>query len=591
MDANHQHTSANGPCNRGNRLLNGHHGSPGNRPLLDHNHVEDRLYPMFSANIRHSPIQYEHIYSAANQTTNHEPKHSTPIKNGLLVTNPAVSYPSPSSYNNGAPPSISSAHASRYTVTSSMRPLRTTSPTRLSKSLSALKPFGTELENGTIQKQRQELQMLITELKDRDRELNDMVAAHQRQMLAWEEDRQRVLTLEQKCARLNAEVSSKSEQVKSLKGKLKARESEDKDKATALQCTQEQLSKLSEQHCQASMQLHESQERNASLTGSMKEMCSTIGQLEAREQELITMLKMKDKDLIEASDHISDLSAKLKRLDRHNKEHQKKESEARRQASEWKQKHSEVRQEVDRLRGELGSNRSANEEQFIESEKLKSEIQELKKELELAAEREKRKDELVDLQKSKQERADAELGNLRQIYERQQRDLSLLHLNLESSKDLLAKHRKAAFDDTTDSVLDDYNTTSGLSKSSLDQHGMPSYDQGLDIKQISFLSSIDDGNPRSVDTSFTSVTDGEEYTLPSAKNLLSPTSKLHRLLAESRQMVEDLEKTTLPPFVGKYPETPAKDAFQSPPVDVFQTPPKVAPNIPLNETRDSECDC
>jgi hypothetical protein len=67
----------------------------------------------------------------------------------------------------------------------------------------------------------------------------------------------------------------------------------------------------------------------------------------------------------------------------------------------------------------------------------------------ISGEREKRKDELVELQKSKQERADAELCNLRQIYERQQRDLSLLHLNLESSKELLAKHRRAAFDDTT----------------------------------------------------------------------------------------------------------------------------------------------
>jgi hypothetical protein len=39
------------------------------------------------------------------------------------------------------------------------------------------------------------------------------------------------------------------------------------------------------------------------------------------------------------------------------------------------------------------------------------------------------------------------------------------------------------------------------------------------MRQISFLSSIDDCNPRSVDTSFTSVTDGEEYTLPSAKDV------------------------------------------------------------------------
>lgn len=62
-----------------------------------------------------------------------------------------------------------------------------------------------ELEKSTIQKQRKELQLLIAELQDRDRELNEMVASHQKQMLAWERDRQRLLTLEQKCTRLQGE--------------------------------------------------------------------------------------------------------------------------------------------------------------------------------------------------------------------------------------------------------------------------------------------------------------------------------------------------------------------------------------------------
>lgn len=57
----------------------------------------------------------------------------------------------------------------------------------------------------TIQRQRRELQLLMAELKDRDRELNTMAASHQKQLLAWEQGRQRVLTLEQKCARLDGE--------------------------------------------------------------------------------------------------------------------------------------------------------------------------------------------------------------------------------------------------------------------------------------------------------------------------------------------------------------------------------------------------
>lgn len=61
------------------------------------------------------------------------------------------------------------------------------------------------LETSTIRKQRMELQLLIAELKDRDQELNNMAAAHHRQLQAWEQDRKRVLTLEQRCARLEGE--------------------------------------------------------------------------------------------------------------------------------------------------------------------------------------------------------------------------------------------------------------------------------------------------------------------------------------------------------------------------------------------------
>lgn len=52
-----------------------------------------------------------------------------------------------------------------------------------------------------------ELQLLIGELKDREQELNSMAAAHHRQLQAWEQDRQRVLTLEQRSARLEGRAA------------------------------------------------------------------------------------------------------------------------------------------------------------------------------------------------------------------------------------------------------------------------------------------------------------------------------------------------------------------------------------------------
>lgn len=47
----------------------------------------------------------------------------------------------------------------------------------------------------------------MAELKDRETELNAMAASHLKQHHAWEQYRQRVLTLEQNCARLDGEES------------------------------------------------------------------------------------------------------------------------------------------------------------------------------------------------------------------------------------------------------------------------------------------------------------------------------------------------------------------------------------------------
>jgi hypothetical protein len=61
-----------------------------------------------------------------------------------------------------------------------------------------------EFENATIQKQRRELQLLVAELRDRDRELNDTVASHQQQLAAWERDRRRIYALDERCSQLES---------------------------------------------------------------------------------------------------------------------------------------------------------------------------------------------------------------------------------------------------------------------------------------------------------------------------------------------------------------------------------------------------
>uniref|UniRef100_H3BEW2 Coiled-coil domain containing 62 n=1 Tax=Latimeria chalumnae TaxID=7897 RepID=H3BEW2_LATCH len=326
-----------------------------------------------------------------------------------------------------------------------------------------------DLESSTIQKQRHELQLLITELKDRDQELNDMVLAHQKQLLAWEVDRQRILTLEQKCAKLERkgtcftekylnlnctltrqpyyvpysdELHVRNEMIRALTKRINILESQQRDRRTALESTQKQLWELSRRASEASNQNQDLEEKNKSLNSLVLELSAHVGQMEAREQEFVTLLKLKDKDIIEATDHITDATTKFKKLEGSLYEARMGEASAKKEMQDYKQKLKMLKCEIIKLKENLGENTAENNEQREEIIHLKQENCCLRNELTLAGEREKRKEQLLELAKSKQDRTDTELYNLRQVYEKQQRDLQFLQLNLESSKEMLEKQEK-----------------------------------------------------------------------------------------------------------------------------------------------------
>ncbi|KAM5193565.1 coiled-coil domain-containing protein 62 isoform 2-T2 [Mantella aurantiaca] len=296
-----------------------------------------------------------------------------------------------------------------------------------------LKSLSTDLENSTIQKQRKELQLLIAELKDRDKELNDIVSLKQRQLLEWQNDRQKILTLEHKCARLESDLQKRNNIIKSLTKRLKFLEDQHQDRRTNLENTQQQLQDISVIATEANNHCQDLEEKNRHLSESVLELSAQVGQLQAREEELSTLLKLKDKDILEATEHIQEFTSRFKDLEVELRKSRHRETTKMREAQDLSPKLKGLKIENYKLKDDLSQKTLENNEQREDIIRLKQESAYLQAELIFAAEREKRKEQLLQLAKSKQDRTDIELQNLRQIYMKQQHDLQFLHLNLEAN--------------------------------------------------------------------------------------------------------------------------------------------------------------
>ncbi|MGH0147904.1 UNVERIFIED_CONTAM: hypothetical protein FKN15_011197 [Acipenser sinensis] len=388
-----------------------------------------------------------------------------------------------------------------------------------------------DIESMTIQKQRKELQLLIAELKDRDKELNNMVLAHQKQLVAWEVDRQRVLTLEQR-----------NDIIRALTKKIKILEAQQKDRESALTSTQEQLQEIFHRELEASSHCQDLAEKNQSLNSSVVELSSHVGQMQAREQELAALLKLKDKDMMEATDHIIDLTTRFKKLETAQRDGKLGEVKAKKETQEIKQRLREVKHEMGKLKDDLREKTGENNSQREDLIRLKQENQHLHNELALAGERERRKDELLELAKSKKERTETELYCLRQVCENQQNDLQLLHLNLESSQERL-QEQEERIHSSGEGRLD----FSSLGLDSPMVSAFPSPDRRGQGQRGSSV--IGNDCLRSEDPPVTVTANGERRLKSAVDNEepCSPTSRLQRLLTESKQMVANLERATLQP--------------------------------------------
>nr|XP_054600710.1 coiled-coil domain-containing protein 62 isoform X4 [Nothobranchius furzeri] len=242
-----------------------------------------------------------------------------------------------------------------------------------------------DLSSSTVQRQRRELQLLMVELKDREMELNAMAASHHQQHQAWEQDRQRALVLEQRCARLDEELRKRNEVMRAVTKHVCVVESREREVQMELSKAKQKLCELEEKQEHIIGKCRDYEEKNQSLSSTGMALSTQVGSLRVREEELSAVLKLKDKDVTEASGRTLELTGRLRDLDAALTQSRSQENKLFRDSEENKRRYKETKHEVNQLREELQQQVTQSSTQREEIIRLKQELQLLHADLVLTA--------------------------------------------------------------------------------------------------------------------------------------------------------------------------------------------------------------
>ncbi|XP_026715857.1 LOW QUALITY PROTEIN: coiled-coil domain-containing protein 62 [Athene cunicularia] len=329
---------------------------------------------------------------------------------------------------------------------------------------------------------------------------------------------------------MQRELNKKNEVIKLLIKRLKLVTSQQNGSKTALENAPQKVKEPSQKVPDGTVcgQALEGEDQSHCL---VLEQSAKTGQLQGREQELLTMLKQKDKFILETTDRLVKFISQLKKLGSALHAAKTKESSLRKENNDLKLSLEELILETNKLKGDLCEKIKENNKQQEEITHLKQENVCLRNELALTVEEAKRKDQLLQFAKSEQAQNDIELSSLQEIRTRQRRDLQLLRGNLESSQDLRQKHEKAAHERSEENVdLNSFHWESP-SLTSLTQKG--------DRPQRCERFSDEDSTPEISNLSV------DQANILLQKDISSPINKLQYVLAELRQMAPDLEHIPL----------------------------------------------
>lgn len=347
--------------------------------------------------------------------------------------------------------------------------------TLTSRSLSSTKQVQnnslSELENTMIHKQRQEIQLLMSELKDRDRELSDLVTAHQQQLTAWQQDKDRLQSLEKKCTHYENELHAKTVELQQTITNLRNTKTESRKDQENVRLIVERLTKENNNNKDG---LERFKVTNACLQDKINELLTAVGKLQSREEELTTCLQMKEKDIASATSRMKELCEHLQKLDFQCKEFQDKEKEALKEKNEWKQLYDNSRAEVKTLYAELDNKKKESIQLCEENRSARQQLHILQKEANLT---ETCKDEVIESMKIKQDRTDSQLKNIRELYERQLKEVARLQMQLDTSKELIQRQHYTTFEQQLSGSYHT-NRNSQMSEVTL-EHGSASQRQNI----------------------------------------------------------------------------------------------------------------
>uniref|UniRef100_A0A3B3R8G1 Coiled-coil domain containing 62 n=1 Tax=Paramormyrops kingsleyae TaxID=1676925 RepID=A0A3B3R8G1_9TELE len=370
-----------------------------------------------------------------------------------------------------------------------------------------------------------------------------MVSAHQKQLQAWEVDRQRVLTLELKCSSLEGQLRKCNVVFQALTKRVRIAEARQQDGQRALEGSRHDLCQLGQQQQHLASQCEELQEKNQTLNSTVLKLSSQVGQLQAREEELKAMLKLKDTDMTGATSRILELTGGFRKLEAALEDCRSREAKALMEAEKQRCGHREAKNECLRLREELREKISEGDTQGEELSHLRRDSELLRSQLCLLGEEERRKEELLELARSKKERTESQLRCLRQICENQQNDLQLLQLNLDSAQEALRRQEDVG-------PLESQADLSFLDLKCLDLSKivpLKTEEQGTMGRLCHVNGPAQPGRDSRADFDThqrTKPSPPDDERKPCYKEHSSPTGRLQQLLAQSQEMVASLEHKT-----------------------------------------------